>query len=77
MVKNQLEHIAIILDGNKRWAKKNKVSYILKENGVYFEIIGKTQKNSLDINKDLTIKITELNELKSFWFRKYFNLWSF
>ena len=28
MVKNQLEHIAIILDGNKRWAKKNKVSYI-------------------------------------------------
>ena len=28
MVKNQLEHIAIILDGNKRWAKKNKVTYI-------------------------------------------------
>ena len=28
MPKNQLEHIAIILDGNKRWAKKNKVSYV-------------------------------------------------
>ena len=27
MPENQLEHIAIILDGNKRWAKKNKVSY--------------------------------------------------
>ena len=29
MVKNKLEHIAFILDGNKRWAKKNNLS--LKE----------------------------------------------
>ena len=51
---------------------KDKVSNILKENSIYFEIIGKTQKNSLEINKDLHIKITELNELNSFWFKKYF-----
>ena len=28
MQKNKLEHIALILDGNKRWAKNNKVSLI-------------------------------------------------
>ena len=28
MNKNKLEHIAIILDGNKRWAKKNKLNKI-------------------------------------------------
>ena len=26
MLKNKLEHIALILDGNKRWAKKNNVT---------------------------------------------------
>ena len=26
MLKNKLEHIAFILDGNKRWAKKNNVT---------------------------------------------------
>ena len=26
MIKNNLSHIAFILDGNKRWAKKNKLS---------------------------------------------------
>ena len=26
MNKNKLEHIAFILDGNKRWAKKNNIS---------------------------------------------------
>ena len=51
---------------------KDKVSNILKENSIYFEIIGKTQKDSLEINKDLSTKITELSELNSFWFKKYF-----
>ena len=51
---------------------KDKVSNILKKNSIYFEIIGKTQKDSLEINKDLNIKVTELSELSSFWFRKYF-----
>ena len=51
---------------------KDKVSNILKENSIYFEIIGKTQKDCLEINKDLSTKITELSELNSFWFKKYF-----
>ena len=51
---------------------KDKVSNILKKNSVYFEIIGKTQKDSLDINKDLSIKIVELSKLNSSWFKNYF-----
>tara|TARA_Y100000590_G_scaffold344982_1_gene394532 strand:+ start:3 stop:1046 length:1044 start_codon:yes stop_codon:yes gene_type:complete len=51
---------------------KNKVSYILKENGVYFEEIGETQKDNLDIGKNLSIKIDKLSQLNSFWFKEYF-----
>jgi len=51
---------------------KDEVSNILKKNSVYFEIIGKTQKDSLDINKDLSIKIVELSKLNSSWFKNYF-----
>ena len=51
---------------------KDKVSNILKKNSVYFEIIGKTQKDNLDINKNLSIKIVELNKLNSSWFNNYF-----
>jgi len=51
---------------------KNKVSYILKENGVYFEEIGETQKDNLVIGKDLNIKIDKLRQLNSFWFKEYF-----
>jgi len=51
---------------------KDKASNILKENSIYFEIIGKTQNESLDINKDISIKISELSVLNSFWFKKYF-----
>ena len=52
---------------------KDKVSNILKKNSVYFDLIGKTQKDSLEINKDLSIKISELSKLNSFWFKDYFN----
>ena len=50
----------------------NKVSNILEKNSIYFEIIGKTQKDSLEINKDFSAKITELGRLNSFWFDDYF-----
>ena len=50
----------------------HKVSNILEKNSIYFEIIGKTQKDSLEINKDFSTKITELGRLNSFWFDDYF-----
>ncbi len=52
---------------------KDEVSNLLKKNSIFFEIIGKTQKDSLDINKDISIKITELKDWNSFWFKNYFN----
>ena len=54
-------------------SNKDEVSNILKKNSVFFEIIGKTQKDSLDINKDLSVKINELINWNSFWFKSYFN----
>ena len=54
-------------------SNKDEVSNILKKNSIFFEIIGKTQKDSLDINKDMSVKITELKDCSSFWFKNYFN----
>ena len=47
-------------------------SKILKKNSVYYEIIGKTQKDNLEIDKELKISLIELNNLSSFWFKNYF-----
>ena len=49
MSQNKLEHIAFILDGNKRWAKKKNIS--LKESYKYgLQNIGKLINNCLEIN---------------------------
>jgi phosphoribosylformylglycinamidine synthase subunit PurL len=64
---DQSRYLIEIKDENKE-----KVSNILKENGIYFEEIGKTQKNNLDIDEKLSIKIFELNRLNSFWFKNHF-----
>ena len=51
---------------------KNKVSKILDKNGIYYELIGRTQKDSLDLDKEFSIKISDLNELNTLWFKNYF-----
>ena len=51
---------------------KNEVFEILEKNGIFYEIIGKTQEDSLDLDKELNIKLNDLYELNSFWFRNYF-----
>ena len=51
---------------------KDEVSKILKKNSVYYEIIGKTQKDNLEIDKELKISLIELNNLSSFWFKNYY-----
>ena len=45
---------------------------ILEKNNIYYEIIGKTQKDSLYLNNEFNIKLNDLSELNSFWFRNYF-----
>jgi len=51
---------------------KNEVGKILDKNSIYYEIIGKTQKDSLDLDKEFNIKLSDLNKLKSMWFKNYF-----
>ena len=51
---------------------KNKVSKILTESNIFYEIIGKTQKDSLNLEKEFDIKISDLNKLNTFWFKNYF-----
>ena len=51
---------------------KDKVSNILKENSIYFDIIGKTQKENIDIDKNLSINVTELYKLNTSWFKNHF-----
>ena len=36
------------------------------------EIIGKTQKDTLDLDDNFKVKLTDLNELNSFWFKNFF-----
>ena len=51
---------------------KDEVIEILKENSIYYEIIGKTQKDSLNLDKEFEIELSELNRLNTYWFRDYF-----
>tara|TARA_Y100000590_G_scaffold372544_1_gene435688 strand:- start:1216 stop:3411 length:2196 start_codon:yes stop_codon:yes gene_type:complete len=49
------------------------VSNILQKNSVYYEKIGITQKENLDIDKEFKINLNELNEVNTNWFKNYFN----
>jgi phosphoribosylformylglycinamidine synthase len=51
---------------------KEKVSKFLEKNNTYYEIIGKTHKESLYIEKEFNIKLTDLYQFNSFWFNNYF-----
>ncbi len=51
---------------------KDKVSNILKKNSIYFEELGNTQKDNLDIERNLSISVEELSKINSFWFDNYF-----
>jgi phosphoribosylformylglycinamidine synthase subunit PurL len=66
---DQSRYIIEVNDENK-----DKVSNILKENSIYFDIIGKTQKDDIEINNNLSIKVVELNKINSYWFNNYFEV---
>ena len=51
---------------------KNEVYKILEKNSIFYEMLGKTQKDSLVLDKEFNIKLNNLNKLNSFWFRNYF-----
>ena len=51
---------------------KEKVCKYLDKNNTYYEIIGKTNQDSLNIDKEFSIKLTDLYQFNSFWFNNYF-----
>ncbi len=52
---------------------QNSVTKFLENNEVFYEIIGKTQKESLDLGKELSIRVKDLYTENSIWFKSYFN----
>ena len=61
-----------LIEVNKK--NKDEVSKILEKNGIFYEILGITQKDSLDLDKEFNIKLSDLDKLNSFWFRNYFGV---
>ena len=51
---------------------KEKVSKLLDKNNTFYEIIGKTHKDTLEIYKEFDIKLSDLYQFNSFWFNNYF-----
>jgi len=51
---------------------KDEVSEILEKSNIYYEIIGKTQKDCLYLNEECNIKLTDLSKSNSFWFKNFF-----
>ena len=65
---DQSRYIIEISEKNKKNVMK-----MLEENSVYYDSIGKTHSDTLDLGKELNIKIDELEKLNSSWFKRYFN----
>ncbi len=51
---------------------KNEVSKILEENNIYYDIIGMTQNDRISLENEFDVKLSELDELNTSWFRNYF-----
>ena len=49
----------------------SKIEKILKDNNIYFDIIGVTQKEYFELDKDLKISVKELYDLNNRWYNKY------
>ena len=60
-----------VVEVNKK--NKNEVEKNLKNNNIYYDLIGKTQKDALIIDKELKISVDELSQLNKSWFTNYFN----
>tara|TARA_Y100000741_G_scaffold316876_1_gene263375 strand:+ start:1 stop:855 length:855 start_codon:yes stop_codon:yes gene_type:complete len=49
----------------------NKIEKILKDNNIYYDNIGVTQKDYFELDKDLKISVKELYELNNRWYSRY------
>jgi len=53
---------------------KDEVFQILEKNNIYYEMLGKTGGNSIDLKNEFSMKLNELNKLNSFWFKNFFSV---
>ena len=54
-------------------SKEDEVFKILKKSSIYYEKIGHSQKERLELDNEVSIKLDELNKLNSGRFKNYFN----
>ena len=59
-----------IIEVNEK--NRAKVAEVLDKNSIFYELIGNTKENNLNLDNDFDIKIKDLVELNSLWFKKYF-----
>ena len=52
--------------------KKDEVMNILDKNSIYYDVIGRTQKERLNLDKEFDINIEQLKKINSFWYKNYF-----
>ena len=64
---DQSRYLVEIKEGNKK-----EVTKILEKNSIYYEVIGYTQEEFLDLSENFKINLTDLSTLNSIWFRNYF-----
>ena len=55
----------------KRMIKLSLMQNLLKENNVFSEIIGITQKNKFEINDVMKVDIKELCDINNKWYHNY------
>ena len=52
-------------------SKYNKIEKMLKDNNIYFENVGVTQRDNFELDKDLKISVKELYELNNRWYKEF------
>ena len=48
-----------------------KIEKVLKENNIYYENIGVTQKDYFEFDRDLKVSVKELYEVNNRWYNNY------
>jgi len=65
---DQSRYIVEVSDKNKKEVIEN-----LEKSNTYYEIIGKTQKDNLELSKEFNIKVNDLYKFNTYWYKNYFD----
>ena len=64
---DQSRYLIEVKEKNKSEVTKN-----LEKNSIFYETLGKTQKDKLDLENEFSIKLNDLEKVNSYWFKEYF-----